>query len=527
MKRFPTEIFAILVSCLLLPTVHGFCGDNEKVMLAEHYLKSGLYLEAVDVYQEIAEHSDPITGKAKALLRMGDIYSYFLEDYDTALQKYDLVKTRYPASDSAPNAYLNSGMILYEKGKFRDALIQFRTYLKNYPDGQRRETAEYMVEACLRETPSSEGPETKRRVFSPTVSERTIRVLIQDSVKEAVVSATRTPDLMDAAEKKRIGTVAPMPLTIRVFGGGLTVNGAPVGDGLVIVPAGGDRLKLNGRSYRGKLRVKKGEGAEMDVVNVLDVEEYLYGVVPKEMSSLWPLESLKAQAVVARTFALYQKDKNKDDHYDVYCTTSSQVYGGFDAETNPSSRAVDSTRGEVLTYNGKLILAYYHANSGGATEDAKNVWTAEIPYLKGVRDPYSENAPDVRWSAPFRVEDISRSLSKSGIRMNAVRDVVASEVSPSGRIVKVRVLHDGGETTIRSNDFRIKLDARLLKSTFFVPTKEGDRIRFDGKGYGHGVGLSQWGAREMARLGFSYRAILDHYYSKVEISNVSHPGPGL
>jgi len=241
------------------------------------------------------------------------------------------------------------------------------------------------------------------------------------------------------------------------------------------------------------------------------------GLFPKEMSPGWPLEALKAQAVVARTFAFYQMGKNSDKDYDVLATTMSQVYGGFDAETASAVRAVDDTKGQVLYHAGKPILAYYHSNSGGATEDAKNVWTTDVPYLRGIRDEYSLGSPGHRWTIFMGRDDLARSLAGGGIRVDEIHDLVPVEFSPSGRIVRLKVVYNRGETVLRANDFRLRVNPLFIKSTFFVPAKEGDGFRFDGKGFGHGVGLSQWGAYEMARRGFSCQDILKHYYMKTEI----------
>ena len=198
-------------------------------------------------------------------------------------------------------------------------------------------------------------------------------------------------------------------------------------------------------------------------------------------------------------------------------TTLSQVYGGFEAETPSAVRAVDDTRGRVLYYKGKPILAYYHSSSGGATEDAKNVWTADIPYLKGIPDEYSVNASGSRWTLSLARKDLEKTLQRSGTRVGEIRDLVPVDVSPSGRIVKLRIIQDNGEMILRSNDFRLRVDPQSLKSTLFTMVKEQSRIRFEGKGCGHGVGLSQWGAYEMARRGFTCDDILKYYYQGIEI----------
>lgn len=521
MKNHRTLFILLIFFLASFPLPASFAEEDSAVFqTAERYVRDGLYLEAIGAYQETAERSDQDDVQAKAFFSIGDIYSYYLDDYDAALRYYHLVKSRYAGSAFTANAYLNSGMILYERGRYQDALNQFSLYLKKYPRGTRRETAEYMVEACRKETPGPGEGKRGRDVGAAMVGDALVRVLIKGGVKEARI---RCDSPMEVRGLTAGATMArERELAVGVSGNALVLDGKTLTvDGFTVVPetSAGGRLKLDGKAYRGTIGVKKDGKGGLDIVNVLPVETYLYGVVPQEMSSGWPLEALKAQAVVARTFALYQREKNRDHPYDVSATTSSQVYGGLDAETPKAVKAVDETKGQVLFHEGRLILAYYHANSGGVTEDAKNVWTTDVPYLKSIRDDYSAQATSGHWSYSLSLDDLARALSGKGLAVGSIRDLVPVAVSPSGRIVKLKVLHSRGETLLRCNDFRIKVDPRQLKSALFVMDKEGNRIRFEGKGYGHGVGLSQWGAYEMARQGFSYRDILTYYYSKVDVKS--------
>jgi stage II sporulation protein D len=518
MTRNAILCFLLVSHLVFLSPSSSFGGERDDVFRrAVAYLKDGLYLEAISDYQDAVDGSDSDETRAEALFRIGDIYSYFLDDYDTALKYYYLVKTRHAKSPSAANAWFNSGMIFYERGRHRDALTQFRTYLKNYPGGVRKETAEYMVEACKREAPPA--VEKGKRTVAPAIAEgEKIRVLIKASAGEATIATPSSAAVNDLSGQRILKKAEEGFLVIGVEGESVTLNGETLsGDGIVVVPSLQGKLKVDGKSYRGEIRILRNNKGKLDVINVLKLEEYLYGVVPKEMPPRWPLEALKVQAVVARTFALYQREKNRENEFDVLATTLSQVYGGFEAETAGAVRAVDDTKGRVLYHNGKPILAYYHSSSGGATEDAKNVWTADIPYLKGIPDEYSVHASGSRWTLSLARKDLEKNLQRSGIRAGDIRDLVPVEVSPSGRIVKLKVIHGSGETILRSNDFRLRVDPQSLKSTLFTMVKEEDRIRFEGRGYGHGVGLSQWGAYEMARRGFSCEDILKHYYRGIEI----------
>jgi stage II sporulation protein D len=172
----------------------------------------------------------------------------------------------------------------------------------------------------------------------------------------------------------------------------------------------------------------------------------------------------------------------------------------------------------VLLYGGQLVLSYFHANSGGMTEDAERVWTAEVPYLKSVHDEYSVKAPHHSWSVLLKLDEITNTLNKKGISVESIRKLSPASVSPSGRVSKMRISHRRGDIILSGNDFRMKMGPVLIKSTLFTMSGEGGKIRFEGKGYGHGVGMSQWGEYVMAREGRTFEDILKHYYQGVEVS---------
>ncbi|MBA3017347.1 MAG: SpoIID/LytB domain-containing protein, partial [Desulfobacteraceae bacterium] len=186
-----------------------------------------------------------------------------------------------------------------------------------------------------------------------------------------------------------------------------------------------------------------------------------------------------------------------------------------------SNLAVDETRGQVITYDGKLIVAYFHSSSGGHTEDSKNVWSADLPYLKGIPDSFSANIPNGEWRFFVSYNDMQNCLNKYGLNIGQISGLSAGGKSRSGRLLGVRVIAKNETTELKSNNFRIKVGATELKSTLLKITPNHDGILFTGKGYGHGVGMSQWGANMMAQKGFDYQDILKHYYQSVKIVALS------
>ena len=488
-----------------------------KMREAETHFSRGEYLEALGDYQEIIEQPKAGDHRPKALMMSATIYSTFLNDRDAALALYGQVRTKYPGSVYEADALFETAMIQYEKARYGEASRLFDLYLRKFPAGSRRDVAFFMRDAS--DHPPSERERREREQAALSKRTESIRVLVLEGATEMRVSSSSSLEIRNpngGALLQAINT--PQEARVRFDRGVLSVNGKawPVTE-LVLSPARGGTVRVNGATYRGNLKLIVSGQGRINAVNLVDIEDYLYGVVPKEMSPDWPDEALKAQAVVSRTFARYQMDANASRDHDVSATTASQVYGGVAAGTDRTRRAVDATRGKILTFNGKpapdLFSCQQRRDDGGCP----HVWRRYSLSQKR-SGSFSENAPGCRWSLPVSIEDLSKSLSKNGIRTNDIRDVVPVE-EPFGE-GQLKITHGGGDTVLRCNDFRTST-TRLLKSTLFVLTKEGDMIRFDGKGYGHGVGMSQWGAREMAQQGFSYGDILKYYYSKIEIGSLS------
>jgi stage II sporulation protein D (peptidoglycan lytic transglycosylase) len=283
-------------------------------------------------------------------------------------------------------------------------------------------------------------------------------------------------------------------------------------------------LEVNDRPFRGRLEIHQERGKRIQVVNVLDLEDYLRGVIREEISPQWPLEALKAQAVVARTFALRQVLDNPGQLFHLKCTTDSQVYGGKQREDFRSDWAVRDTAGIVLTYQGKPIPAFYHAACGGHTEDVADVWSFNHASLQGVPCGYCAYHPVYTWQASLRKEEIRRALLRWGCQLGEIEAILPVTRSKTGRILQLEVRHAGGRTLMEGKKFRQCLGYDLIRSTNFSVNRENGVFTFLGKGWGHGVGLCQWGAKGMAELAFSYEAILQHYYPGTRLARMEELG---
>jgi stage II sporulation protein D len=280
--------------------------------------------------------------------------------------------------------------------------------------------------------------------------------------------------------------------------------------------------------YRGDLEIfpafKNNKG--ITVVNSLPLEEYLFGVVPAEMPSSWPLEALKTQAVAARTYALAHLGQFGSEGFDVMPTTVSQVYGGVEEETPVTNQAVSETRGKVITYNSKLISAYYSASSGGVTESSVDAWGTDLPYIKSVQD-FDQDSPKYTWYKTISNDDLQGIVKKEfGTDLGRITKFSIMDTTGSNRVKTLRIEGQKGYVDVDGKKFRT---AAKLNSTLFrvQPVDPGTTVSNDipspnlylfiGRGWGHGAGMSQWGARYMAKTGKTYAEILSYYYPGTEI----------
>jgi len=268
---------------------------------------------------------------------------------------------------------------------------------------------------------------------------------------------------------------------------------------------------IGDRWYRGEAHLTA-QGSRLHAINHVDLEEYLYSVVGAEAIATWPLEALKAQAVAARSYALYQRSRNRNPLYDLDTTTSTQVYKGLHSEARSTHQAVQATSGEVVVYNGQVILAAFHASSGGHTENVEDVWTSPLPYLRGVVD-YDRQAPVYQWSKRYSRRELSRLLGGVGL----IQSCIPERTTPHGRIITMRIVGERGTTRLSGAQIRKALN---LRSRLFTITPSGNGFVVQGRGFGHGVGLSQWGAQSLATQGWNYRQILGHYYRNAALSRI-------
>jgi stage II sporulation protein D len=342
--------------------------------------------------------------------------------------------------------------------------------------------------------------------FPSAAAARQLRIAIAQRVSSITVGTSTTGIVRDRTGRV-LGKISAMDSSVGEFRSGRVVLERWRGSQLLIEPEAGGYVWIGNSWYRGKVRLVATKSG-LFAINNVELEQYLYSVVGAEMHPDWPLEALKAQAVAARTYTLYKLKGSRRPLYDMGNTVLWQVYKGLNTESANTQAAVNGTASEIMTYNGKPILAAFHAAGGGHTENVENVWLSPLPYLKGVID-YDRDTPRYQWTKIFSRPQMSQSLGISNIKA-----IIPVKDSPYGRVLKMKVV--GIE---KSKYFTgVQLRERLgLRSTKFriVTTDSGFEVQ--GYGSGHGLGLSQWGAYKLALQGTTYQKILRHYYRGVKI----------
>ena len=294
---------------------------------------------------------------------------------------------------------------------------------------------------------------------------------------------------------------------------------------LVVKSSDGRGIWVGQKRYSGILNLLVLD-SEILVINILGIEKYLSSVVGSEMPAKWPLEALKAQAIASRTYALKQKG---NPIYDIDSTQKNQVYNGLESRTYKTVRAVRSTRSLVLTYKNKLINALFHSSSGGMTENSQDVWKNEYPYLSSVRD-FDRNNPKLQWKKKFSSGELQKLFPEIG----GIKKIEILNITNTGRVKNVKIFGKYGSDQISGVDIRKRMN---LKSTFmrfkfiedkkYISDNDNSNIPIEktlivfGQGSGHGVGMSQWGARYMASKGQKAERILKHFYKGVRIKPFS------
>ncbi|HEY7750915.1 MAG TPA: SpoIID/LytB domain-containing protein [Ignavibacteriaceae bacterium] len=382
--------------------------------------------------------------------------------------------------------------------------------------------------------------ETKIPTEVPESKVNSIRVMIDEVPDATFITVQNNVEVFD--DKNKIALINSGN-TMEFYESGnylsLQINGETFTSALFRVESASDAyVSINGKSYKGSLNIYPSENS-IEIINTLDIEDYLKGVLSGEMpvgKGTENLESLKALAVSARTYALLRINEKKD-LYDLFPDTRDQVYGGKNSENPLSNQAVEETSGLILTYKNSPAQIYYHSTCGGFTESAENVFTDfRLDYLKSIEDgspPYCSISPRFEWTEIFSDELIIQRLKDAALISHSNYTLEEFNILSrfdSGRVNELRIIladenDEEKSISIFGNDIRQVLknaDGKMiLWSNFFDANVEDEKIILNGKGFGHGVGLCQWGAISLSKNGWNFEDILNHYYPGTELQSLN------
>jgi len=347
-----------------------------------------------------------------------------------------------------------------------------------------------------------------------------IRVKVFDNVSSLHIDG-RDIQLIDTYRNLYIFKNAGISYIILSAGNnGIIVNKALYPARVVTLLFSGGTVKINGNLFRGHLEIANIDNEHLIVVNEVNLEAYVAGLVNAEMPHNWPVEALKAQAVVARTYALWQKERHLNQYYDMDANFMDQVYLGADAEDQKGWDAVNATRGEIITYKGMPILAMYHSICGGETENSEDAIGYRYPYLRAVKCNFCKIAPHFYWSYTIGFQSLAYKLIARGYNLSTVYGFEVIKRSKTQRVMIARVVTNNGDIDLDGVTLRGIIGYDKLRSTLFWFRINNDKILFNGRGFGHGVGMCQWGAYGMAKKGYNYKQIIHYYYKDVHIEKI-------
>jgi len=349
-----------------------------------------------------------------------------------------------------------------------------------------------------------------------SASSPAIRVRILHNKSRVQMGATGSYKIQSLDSLKELSFPSShSTLTVEASQQGIRASGRTWGAQILIKPGEREsRIRVGSRRYRGKIHVRQ-KNSLLEIVNELPLEEYLWGVIKPEISPKWPRASILAFTIAARTYAfkkLKDPSANPSD-YHISSEQDDQVYRGVEGEDSYARELVNETRGKVLTYLGEIIESSYHACCGGYTASSKDVWGGkDRSYLVAKRDDFCNQSAYFSWNFKIEAASLRERLKKRGLVLGRIYRIRVVEFGEGRRVKKLQIEHQTGKVELTGKEFREAIVGGDLRSTLFTVERHHRYFVFEGKGWGHGVGLCQEGAKVMGEQGYTYKEILEFYY---------------
>ncbi len=350
-----------------------------------------------------------------------------------------------------------------------------------------------------------------------------VRMMVAENVLSSAIGIEGRFNVLDDQNRVLLRGKDLPSASIKADGDSIQMGKKSIPSRKIFLDAQDGPIQVANMSYSQRMEISVSGRGRITLISLMDIEEYTRGVLQREMDASWPLEVLKAQAILARTNAVYAFSKNKNRPFHV-THKSPQVYQHTRQSEAVIEEAGAQTRGLILKYQERIIPAYFHSVCGGGTEIACNVWPFSESYPSSTYCNYCKNAPKYRWLRKVSLKAFEEKLTEAGMHVPRITEVFANKLSAvSDRITEILIRHGEGTTILRTSTLRTILGYEDFPSTSFTVENDAGNLIFRGHGWGHGVGLCQWGARGMAENGKSYREILGFYYVGARIETMSKP----
>ena len=489
--------FLLIVFLMVLIKANNELYTRFLINEGDLWVDKGRYLEALDNYDSAFLASNSPYIKLDAQIKKANVLLLYLlkpkDAYNTLINAYN----KYPHLPNSEYALFYSAMILKDIDPSKARNI-FKKYIDKYPKGKFRFQASFFYKKLLN---------TKKNASKSVVKTHFKRPIIR-------VLLLKKPSVLLKGQMI-LNSKKYLDLKCKIVAYNVCCNDV-CGKDLYIKSLKKVYIVNKKRGYLGDFKLVYKNG-QIYLINYIDIEKYLYGVITSESLNSWDMEALKSQAVASRTFVLYQTKVRKNWLYDVRDDTFDQVYKGLNGVTKKSKLAANLTKGEVLTYKNKIILSQFCANVGWRSSSSKEIFNVDFPYLYSHIDKFSVLMPRGSWIKKVSLKNLEKNFKKMGINLGKIYNIVPYEKVRSGRVTKIKIFSDNGEKIFKTYT-SLRRAAGLYDILLKDIEKKGNYFIFKGGGFGHGVGYSQWGAEAMAKKGFNYKDILKFYYKDVEIT---------